>query len=123
VLEHVVGEDRSYAPAWEALGQRYYFDSEYGGGGEEMFQRSSAAYERALSLDPQPGDGGQQFDRQPGRARRNWRAYDAATDLVRRRPQSADAHFALSYVLRYAGMQEKSSAGMQCGTVARSGEL
>jgi tetratricopeptide (TPR) repeat protein len=36
------------------------------------------------------------------------RAYDAATDLVRRRPQSADAHFALSYVLRYAGMLEQS---------------
>ena len=37
------------------------------------------------------------------------RAYDAATDLVRRRPQSADAHFALSYVLRYAGMQEQAT--------------
>ncbi len=37
------------------------------------------------------------------------RAYDAATDLVRRRPQSADAHFALSYVLRYAGMLEQST--------------
>jgi len=37
------------------------------------------------------------------------RAYDAATDLVRRRPQSADAHFALSYVYRYAGMLEQST--------------
>jgi tetratricopeptide (TPR) repeat protein len=36
------------------------------------------------------------------------RAYDAATDLVRRRPQSADSHFALSYVLRYAGMLDRS---------------
>jgi hypothetical protein len=42
------------------------------------------------------------------------RAYDAATDLVRRRPQSADAHFALSYVLRYAGMQEKAT--QECNT-------
>jgi hypothetical protein len=52
VLEHVVGEDRSYAPAREALGQRYYFDSRYGGGGESMFQRSNAAYEQAFALDP-----------------------------------------------------------------------
>src|SRR4029077_19017279 len=37
------------------------------------------------------------------------RAYDAATDLVRRRPQRADAHFALSYVLRYAGMLEQAT--------------
>jgi tetratricopeptide (TPR) repeat protein len=42
------------------------------------------------------------------------RAYDAATDLVQRRPQSADAHFALSYVLRYAGMLERST--QECNT-------
>jgi len=52
VLEHVVGEDPSYAPGWEALGLRYYYDSVYGGGGEAMFQRSNSAYERALALDP-----------------------------------------------------------------------
>src|SRR5205807_2036710 len=42
------------------------------------------------------------------------RAYDAASDLVRRRPQSADAHFALSYVLRYAGMLAEST--QECNT-------
>ena len=52
MLEWAVGIDPSYAPAWEALGQRYYFDSLYGGGGEEIFQRSNHAYERALALDP-----------------------------------------------------------------------
>ncbi len=52
MLEWAVGIDPTYAPAWEALGQRYYFDSTYGGGGEEMFQRSNSAYERATSLDP-----------------------------------------------------------------------
>jgi len=31
VLEHVVGVDPGYAPAWEALGLRYYYDSYYGG--------------------------------------------------------------------------------------------
>ena len=41
MLEWAVGIDPSYAPAWEALGQRYYFDSLYGGGGEEIFQRSN----------------------------------------------------------------------------------
>ena len=40
--------------------------------------------------------------------------------LVKRRPQSADAHFALSYVLRYAGMLEQADAGVQHGTLARS---
>jgi TolB-like protein/Tfp pilus assembly protein PilF len=117
VLEHVVGEDRNYAPAWEALGQRYYFDSVFGGGGEAMFQRSSSAYERALSLDPNREMAASNLIVNRVERGELGRAYDAATDLVRRRPQSADAHFALSYVLRYAGMQEK--AAQECST-ARS---
>ena len=109
VLEHVVGEDPSYAPAWEALGQRYYFDSYYGGGGEAMFQRSNAAYERALSLDPNRGAAASNLITNRVERGEIGPAYDAAKDLVQRRPQSADAHFALSYVLRYAGMQEQAT--------------
>jgi serine/threonine protein kinase/tetratricopeptide (TPR) repeat protein len=112
VLEHVVGEDPRYAPAWEALGQRYYFDSTYGGGGEEKFQRSNAAYERAISLDPNRVAAASSLITNRVERGELGRAYDAATDLVRRRPQSADAHFALSYVLRYAGMLDK--AGEEC---------
>jgi tetratricopeptide (TPR) repeat protein len=37
------------------------------------------------------------------------RAYVAAKEMGRRRPQSADAHFSLSYVLRYAGMLDQST--------------
>jgi TolB-like protein len=117
VLEHVVGEDKNYAPAWEALGQRYYFDSVYGGGGEGMFQRSTAAYERALALDPNRVGAASNLSVNRVERGELGRAYDAATELVRRRPQSADAHFALSYVLRYAGMQEKAT--QECN-VARS---
>ena len=117
VLEHVVGVDPGYAPAWEALGLRYYYDSYFGGGGEAMFQRSNSAYERALSLDPnRVAAAGFLITNRVERGELG-RAYDAATDLVRRRPQSADAHFALSYVLRYAGMQEQST--QECNT-ARS---
>lgn len=117
VLEHVVGEDQSYAPAWEELGQRYYYDSDYGGGGETMFQRSNAAYERALSLDPNRVSAASNLIVNRVERGELGRAYDAATDLVHRRPQSGEAHFALSYVLRYAGMQEK--AAQEC-TAARS---
>jgi serine/threonine protein kinase len=109
VLEHVVGVDPGYAPAWEALGKRYYFDSYYGGGGEAMFQRSNAAYERALALDPNRVAAASNLITNRVERGELGRAYDAASDLVRRRPQSADAHFALSYVLRYAGMQEQAT--------------
>jgi eukaryotic-like serine/threonine-protein kinase len=117
VLEHVVGEDPGYAPAWEALGLRYYYDSAFSNGGEEMFQRSNSAYERALALDPNREVAASNLIVNRVERGELGRAYDAATDLVRRRPQSADAHFALSYVLRYAGMQEKAT--QECNT-ARS---
>lgn len=109
MLEWAVGIDRTYAPAWEALGQRYYFDSLYGGGGETMFQRSNSAYERAVSLDPDRVMAASLLITNRVERGELGRAYDAATDLVHRRPQSADAHFALSFVLRYAGMLDRST--------------
>jgi TolB-like protein/Tfp pilus assembly protein PilF len=109
VLEHVVGVDPDYAPAWDALGQRYYYDSYYGGGGEAMFQRSNSAYERALALDPNRVSAASNLIVNRVERGELGRAYDAATDLVKHRPESANAHFALSYVLRYAGMQEQAT--------------
>jgi eukaryotic-like serine/threonine-protein kinase len=109
MLEWAVGIDPSYAPAWEALGQRRYYDSVYGGGGEAQFQASNAAYERALSLDPNRVMAASNLITARVERGELGRAYDAATDLVRRRPQSADAHFALSYVLRYAGMLDQAT--------------
>ncbi len=117
VLEHVVGEDPGYAPAWEALGLRYYYDSAFSNGGEEIFQRSNTAYERALALDPNREFAASNLIVNRVMRGELGRAYDAATDLVRRRPQSADAHFALSFVLRYAGMLEPAT--QECDT-ARS---
>ncbi|HZQ93641.1 MAG TPA: protein kinase [Candidatus Sulfotelmatobacter sp.] len=109
MLQWAVGIDRNYAPAWEALGQRYYLDSLYGGGGEEMFQLSNKAYERALALDPNRMMAASNLITARVERGELGRAYDAATDLVRRRPQSADAHFALAFVYRYAGMLDKSA--------------
>jgi TolB-like protein len=114
VLEHVVGEDPNYAPAWEALGLRCYYDSYYGGGGEQMFQRSNAAFERALALDPNRMVAASHLITNRVERGELGRAYAAAVDLMKRRPQSADAHFAFSYVLRYAGMQERAT--QECNT-------
>jgi TolB-like protein len=114
MLEWAVGIDSSYAPAWEALGQRYNFDSTYGGGGEEVFQKSNRAFERAVGLDPNRVVAASSLITNRVQRGDLGRAYDSATDLVRRRPQSADAHFALSYVLRYAGMLAEST--QECNT-------
>src|SRR5271165_2604632 len=93
VLEHVVEVDPTYAPAWEQLGLRCYYDADYSDGGEPMFQRSNKAYQRACELGP---------------------ASQAAQALVKRRPESAQAHFVASVVYRYAGMLEQSTN--ECNT-------
>jgi len=109
VLEHVVQVDPNYAPAWEELGLRCYYDSTYSDGGEAMFQRSKQAFERALALDPNRTlAAGQLITNRVERGELG-AAYKAAQDLVKRRPESAQAHFVMSYVYRYAGMLEQSA--------------
>ncbi len=109
MLERAVGLDPSYAPAWGALGLRYYFDSQYGGGGEGMFQRSNTAYERALALDPDLTSAASQFIANRVERGDLARAYKDADDLVKRQPGNAQAHMARSYVLRYAGLLDESA--------------
>ncbi|MGA3053056.1 MAG: protein kinase [Candidatus Korobacteraceae bacterium] len=109
VLEHVVQLDPNYAPAWEQLGLRCYYDATYSDGGEVMFQRSNQAYERALALDPDLSIAAGQLIANRVERGELGKAYEAARALVKRRPESAQAHFTLSYVYRYAGMLEQST--------------
>jgi serine/threonine protein kinase/TolB-like protein len=109
MLERAVGLDPSYAPAWEILGVRYHYDGAYSNGGAEMFKRSDAALERALTLDPN-------FVAADAWLITNWvernelvKAYQRAKALAARHPENASAHFALAYVLRYGGAIEESA--------------
>jgi serine/threonine protein kinase/TolB-like protein len=109
VLEHVVQVDPNYAPAWEELGVRSYYDADYSNGGEEMFQRSNKASERAIALDPNRiVAAGQLITNRVERGELT-KAYAAAQALVKSRPESGQAHFTMAYVLRYAGMEEDSA--------------
>jgi TolB-like protein/predicted Ser/Thr protein kinase len=109
VLEHVVDLDPNYAPAWEQLGVRCYYDADYSDGGERMFQRSNRACERAIELDPNRiVAAGQLIENRVSRGELG-KAYQAAQALVKRRPDSAQAHFVMSYVYRYVGMLERST--------------
>ncbi len=109
MLERAVGLDPTYAPAWNALADRYYYDAQYGGGGVRGFERAQKALERALSLDPNLTlavarlillrvEGGDLNG-----------AWDEASRMVGRRPGDADAHFTLGYILRYGGLLEESA--------------
>jgi len=109
MLERSVGLDATYAPAWRALGERYYYDSHYSNGGDAMFQRSTAAQERALALDPDYSDAAGMLITNRVETGDLAKAYKDAKALVARHPENAMAHFALSYVLRYGGMLEEAA--------------
>ena len=114
MLERAVTLDPNYAPAWEALGLRYYTDSIYADGGAEMFERSNSAYQRALVLDPNLPFAASQLINNRTERGELIDSYAKAAALVKRRPESASAHFALAYVLRYAGVLEESAS--ECNT-------
>jgi tetratricopeptide (TPR) repeat protein len=113
LLEKAVKLDPKYAPAWQALGRRYYFDAAYSDGGDAAFQRSTAAFERALQLDPNLIAAAADLTQN----RIEWGELDKAAEaeaLVKRRPDNAEAHFTVAYVYRYAGLLE--AAAQECDT-------
>ena len=114
VLEHVVEVDPTYAPAWEQLGFRCYYDADYSDGGEPMFQRSNQALERAIQLDPNRVVAAGQLINNSVERGELGKAYLAAQALLKRRPESAYAHFVVCYVYRYAGMLQQSTN--ECNT-------
>lgn len=109
MLERAVGLDPTYAPAWNALGRRYHYDSAYGGGHEAAFQRANTAFERAIALDPNYVDPAGELTGAEVERGQVLKAYQDAKALVDRHPEKAGAHFALSYVLRYGGAVEESA--------------
>ena len=114
MLERAVGLDPSYAPAWDALGLRYYYDALYSDGGKAAFERSNAALERARTLDPDLISAAVNLSNNHVEQGELETSYTQAEELVKRRPESGLAHFALAYVLRYAGLLK--DAQRECDT-------
>ncbi|HZI65953.1 MAG TPA: protein kinase [Thermoanaerobaculia bacterium] len=117
MLERAVELDPSYAPAWVALSLRYYNDGTYSDGGQRAIDRSQAAAERGFTLDPQLPDAHRRLIILRVEGGELNAAFDQAVELLRRRPDSADAHFSMAYLLRYAGLLEESIA--ECETARR----
>ena len=121
MLERAVGLDPNYAPSWGYLGVRYHYDAAYSNGGDAMLKRSDAALERALTLDPN-------YIFADAWLITNWvekaelaKAYQRGKALVARHPESAVAHFALAYVLRYGGAMEESAHECEAAMAVDSG--
>jgi serine/threonine protein kinase/tetratricopeptide (TPR) repeat protein len=116
MLERSVGLDAAFAPAWSALGKRYYYEDEYGGGTGTM-SRTIPTLRRALTLDANLQDAEAQIISLDSDAGKLPQAYQEARAMIDKRPQSGFAHFTLSYVLRYAGLSQE--AADECNTAVR----
>ncbi len=109
MLEQAVALDPTYAPAWANLAQRYYYDAQYSDGGPAAYQRCADADERAAALDPNLVEAAQGRVVNSVESGHLNEAYDQAEELLKRRPDSGNAHFALSYVYTYGGMIEDAA--------------
>jgi tetratricopeptide (TPR) repeat protein len=117
MLERSVGLDSTFAPAWSALGKRYYYEEEYGPGATGVMTRTLPTLRRALALDPNLEDAAQQIVSLDTDAGKLVQAYQEAEEMVEKRPQSGFAHFTLSYVLRYASVAKE--AAQECDAAIR----
>jgi TolB-like protein/predicted Ser/Thr protein kinase len=116
LLERALKLDDSYAPAWVALGHRYYDDGSFASGGHASFSRSTEAFQRALALDPDLIDPAAQLINRHLEQGRLESAYDEVEALLQRRPQSAKARYTVAYVLRYGGLLDESAG--ECDTAS-----
>ena len=123
MLERSVGLDPTYAPTWGALGVRYNYDAAYSNGGEAAFQRSNAALERALTLDPNLIFAAAWLISNRVERGEAAKAYPEAKALVQRHPENAQAHFALAYLLRYGGAMEESAHECDAALAADPGNF
>ncbi|HVQ14961.1 MAG TPA: protein kinase, partial [Vicinamibacterales bacterium] len=109
MLERASSMDPDYADMWVSLADRYYYDGHYGGGRSDALRRSEAAARQALALDSNYMSAAVRLLILNVEAGRLQDGYDGASQLVAQHPDNAEAHFALSYVLRYGGLLEESA--------------
>jgi hypothetical protein len=109
MLEQAVQLDDSYPPIWIALARRYYTEARYGSGDPGMMARFEAATERALALEPDYIPAAAALIVVQAERGDLVRAYRRATALVGKHANTLEAQFALSYVLRYAGVLHEAA--------------
>jgi DNA-binding winged helix-turn-helix (wHTH) protein/tetratricopeptide (TPR) repeat protein len=108
MLERTVELEPAFAPAWYALGLRYYDHGTWFTGAEPVRQQSRAAHRKALELDPEMISAARSILTHRTEDGDLEGAYQDARGLLEHFGPGAETHFALSYVYRYGGLLEAS---------------
>ena len=104
LLEKSVALDPGYAPAWVALGSRYYTEADMIGGGDAVLQKCIAALERARQLDPNLLSAATWPIGLGSRVHGGLESsFAQLQELARKRPRRAELHLLHSQLLRTIG--------------------
>jgi DNA-binding winged helix-turn-helix (wHTH) protein len=109
LLERSTVLEPASSRSWYELSRRYHFEYLPGGRGQRYLQQAREANWRALELAPDFSSAKLHQVMLDVEAGQLGPAYHAALTMSRARPQDGNAHFALSYVLRFGGMFKESA--------------
>ena len=108
MLEKSTEIDPRYAPTWAQLGRSYSEAASFQFGGGEQYEKARAAYERALSLEPDRIETKIHMANLLTDTGRVEEAIPLLRDAIKTNPNHADAHWELGYAYRHGGMLEES---------------
>jgi len=110
LLEKSVALDPGYAPAWVALGSRYYTEADAVAGGDAVLQKCIAALERARQLDPNLLSAATWSIGLGSRVNGGLESsFAQLQELARKRPRRAELHLLHSQPLRTIGALDRAA--------------
>jgi len=110
MLEKSTQIDPNYAPAWAFLGGSYNSDAAFELGGREQYRRAQAAYERALTIQPNLLDAQIFLANLLVDTGKVEEAVPLLRDALKTNTNYAPTHWELGYAYRFAGMLKESVA-------------
>jgi DNA-binding winged helix-turn-helix (wHTH) protein/TolB-like protein len=108
MLERAVTLEPQFAPAWHALGLRYYAYGTWHEGGRAARDKSVAAHRRALELDPDLISAARSIVTSRTETGDLGDAYQEGRKLLDHFGPGADTYFTLSYIHRYGGLLDSA---------------
>jgi tetratricopeptide (TPR) repeat protein len=113
LLEKSIELDSTYAPAYNQLGDRLRNLAIYGLLGPEVSLRAENALLKALSLNSEHIGALGNLAMTYAETNRTTEAVELTKQILKINPNSAEAHFSLGYIYRYAGMNGEAILEME----------